>query len=476
MHVGHVKLASSSLEGADHVLSALLQRDKQVQTSLLQRLNRLRSLNVSEAVEQANASRVRGNLALRAGDAASAVSAYDEAVSTLAGFDSVVAAAWPLALCFSNRAQARLKLGMHEDALNDCSCATILLDRYESQFAAEDVKALRAKLCARERAAAEQAVEAQQAAESEAAQAAAALRSAEERAARQQERLRQAQARAEREREARKRQREAKARATEARERSEGEGSGAHEAANGRERPVEEAEAQESGAQEAAERSVEEAVTEERRAREAAEECQRAVEEAEERQRRAQANQEAHQRARERRERLREERRRRRQQARARAETDAPPAAARGAEETDSMWAERLQREEADRRAQQEREAAEAEDLAHARFLSRQSHAQERRRWREEQRSGRASSSSTPLGTPAAAPSSPANRSDSANDFEIDPDYECPICIEGIEKGCFYPFCGKHPIHLLCMEEWRQESVRKREVLTCPMCREPIYM
>ena len=432
---GPCKLASSDLDGAEHVVAALLEREQEMHEDLRHRVRRLRLQTVTDAVDRASVLRSRGNDAIKAGKYQAAVSAYDEAVSALAGFDSALAAAWPLVLCFSNRAQARLGLGMHNDALNDCACATLLLDRYDAQFIPEEVTALRSKLAVREKSAVDQAADVQKASEREAIEAALALQKAEQAAKKQQERLRQAEAKAERRREE-----QTKRDATTQRR---------VEAVSTRE---------DAGA---------------RKAREAADRQQRIVEEAAERTRRALAEQQAQQDARERRKLVQEERRRRRQmhfEEKARQEA-AAEATAQAESEANRTWVEHQLRETEERRARAALEAAEADDVAQATFLSRQTHAQERRRRRAEQHSA----ASPPAPAPATASSSAS--SNMADNLEpIEPGYECPICLDGEEAGPFYRFCGKHPLHLLCMEQWRKEKAEKGEELTCPMCRNPICM
>ena len=140
---------------------------------------------------------------MRAGHYEAAVQAYDEAITLLGAFDADKAAGWSLVLCLSNRAQARLKLRMHVDALSDCASTGLLLDRYEANFVPEEVSSQRTKLASRERAGEAIAAELRDLAKREATEAAAAQRRAEQLAARQKEQLRQATAKAARSREAR---------------------------------------------------------------------------------------------------------------------------------------------------------------------------------------------------------------------------------------------------------------------------------
>lgn len=129
------------------------------------------------SVEQANALRERGNDAFRANELQAAATAYAEAVAALTGFEHDASAAWPLVLALSNRSQALLQLGRHEEVLEDCTNAAVLLERFDATLDPADAARVREKLARRE-AASSAALEAQQrgAARAEAAQQAAAQR------------------------------------------------------------------------------------------------------------------------------------------------------------------------------------------------------------------------------------------------------------------------------------------------------------
>ncbi|KAL1503742.1 hypothetical protein AB1Y20_012212 [Prymnesium parvum] len=107
-------------------------------------------VGIAPAVQRAAEARERGNVHIRGGRDLEAAEAYSEAVTHVTGLETDGEAAWALVLALSNRAEAMRRLGRHQDCLEDCTNAWVLLDRFEESFDAAELSRIQRKLRERE--------------------------------------------------------------------------------------------------------------------------------------------------------------------------------------------------------------------------------------------------------------------------------------------------------------------------------------
>ena len=83
---------------------------------------------------------------MRSSNPSAALHEYEKAIELLFAFDGHDWAAWPLALCLANHAQAALELERYSDALDDCDDGMMLIGRYRDVFDSDKRDELERKL------------------------------------------------------------------------------------------------------------------------------------------------------------------------------------------------------------------------------------------------------------------------------------------------------------------------------------------